>query len=113
MNSFDGIFRRIASLACVGLVSACGQQGTEPPVFQDYNLRVTHPAPYATYVAVARGATGARLPKLQELSSRAFNRYLLAEIGCSVDPYIDTHVVGDPTAPAGYMVPISCLPLGS
>lgn len=113
MDRSGGILRWLAALACAGLTPACGSPPVEPAAFRSYDLQVTHPAPYATYVAVAPGATGARLPRLRELNSRAFNRYLMARIGCSVDPHVDTHVVGDPRVPAGYMVPISCLPRGS
>ncbi|MEM6577455.1 MAG: hypothetical protein AAF678_03110 [Pseudomonadota bacterium] len=109
----SGIFlRSMVGLALAGLASACGQQAVDQAAFRGYDLQVTHPAPYSTYVAVAPGTRGARLPRLRELNSRAFNRYLMAEIGCSVDPHIDTHVVGDPRVPAGYMVPISCVPRG-
>ena len=109
MRSLGIMIRSVLPLALAGLLTACGQPAPQT-AFRSYDLQLRHPAPYATYVAVAPGTTGARLPRLRELNSRAFNRYLMAEIGCSVDPHIDTHVVGDPRVPAGYMVPISCLP---
>lgn len=96
------------SLVFAALLSACAR-APDTPTFRSFDLDVAHPSPYATFVAVSPGASGAKLPGLNQLKSRDFNRYLVALIGCSVDPYGETHVIGDRRIPAGYMVPIVCL----
>lgn len=101
-------FRTIVAAMLLGIVSACGQS-EDTPTFRSYDLNVSHPSPYATFIAVSPGARGERLPGLRQLNSRDFNRYLRDLIGCTVDPERKTHVIGDTRVPAGYMVPIRCM----
>ncbi|WP_223421762.1 hypothetical protein [Tateyamaria pelophila] len=102
---------RIASAlvvsACVSL-SACSQPDSKPK-FRSFDLDVSHPSPYATFLAVAPGANGARLPRMRQLNSKDFNTYLRDLTGCAVDQTRETHVIGHKKAPAGYMVPIICV----
>jgi len=58
-------------------LTACAQPETEP-TFRSFDLEVVHPSPYATFLAVAQGAQGERLPRLRQLKSKDFNRYLRA-----------------------------------
>ncbi|MEM9498412.1 MAG: hypothetical protein AAGA28_10860 [Pseudomonadota bacterium] len=106
---------RLSLLSFLGAASlaACGPGvGADPAAqrFRSYDLKITHPAPYATFVAISPGAPGAPMPKLRHLGSRDFSRYLMARTGCTVDPHHAAEVIGDPRVPAGYMVPVRCMP---
>ncbi len=96
-----------AVLACLS-VAACSQPEPEP-TFRSFDLKVSHPSPYATFVSVSPGARGEKLPRVRQLNSKAFNEYLRDLIGCSVDQGRHTHIIGHKKAPAGYMIPITCV----
>ena len=95
-------------LSALAAVSACSQPDRAPS-FRSFDLEVSHPSPYATFMSVAPGAQGARLPRVRQLNSRDFNTYLRDLTGCSVDQARPTHIIGHKKAPAGYMVPIICV----
>lgn len=102
---------RTASIFAVLLgfgVSGCAQPDAEP-TFRSYDLEVTHPSPYATFVAVTPGSRDVRLPRERHLNSKAFHAYLRDMTGCGVDRGREMHVIGHKKAPAGYMVPIICM----
>lgn len=90
------------------MLSGCGQRSNEPK-FRSYDLEVTHTSKFSTFVAVSPGARGEKLPRLRELETRDFNRYLRDLIGCTVAAEHETFVVGNAKDPAGYMVPIRCV----
>lgn len=102
---------KLKSIVCLLVlihVCACAQPNDEP-AFRSFDLNVSHPSPYATFIAVSPGARGERLPGMRQLNSRDFNRFLRGLIGCTVDPDRKTHVIGDARVPAGYMIPIRCV----
>lgn len=104
------MFRR-ASVIAVFLslaLSGCSAPEAEP-TFRSFDLDVTHPSPYATFVAVSPGVQGARMPRERQLKSKAFNAYLRDMTGCAIDQGRQMHVIGHKKAPAGYMVPILCV----
>lgn len=102
---------RIVGLVCCfsfHFLSGCAKESGSPQ-FRAYDLNVSHPSTYSTFVAVSPGARGEKLPKLKELRSREFNTYLRDLIGCTVRADGEVFSVGNIRDPAGYMVPIACL----
>ena len=88
-------------------VTACGSASDEPR-FRSYDLKLTHPSPYSTYMSVSPGARGADLPRLRHIGSRGFSEYMRDSTGCVVDTSRPASVMGHKRMPAGYMVPIMC-----
>lgn len=96
-------------LFIIALVAAgCTRRDGEPQ-FRSYDLELTHPAPYATYIQVAPGFKSAELPRLGELDSVEFSEYLRESIGCVYDDTRDIFPLGSKRVPAGYIIPIRCL----
>ncbi|MEM9911757.1 MAG: hypothetical protein AAF922_13330, partial [Pseudomonadota bacterium] len=62
MTHAGNLIRSSATLVALVTLSACAQP-VDQANFRSYDLSVTHPAPYSTYVAIAPGTTGARLPR--------------------------------------------------
>lgn len=101
------LYRTCVFLAlCVA--AGCAGQDAEPQ-FRSYDLKLTHPTRYATYITVAPGTRDARMPRFRELDSRAFSRYLRESIGCVYDTRRDIFPLGSKRVPAGYVVPITCI----
>ncbi len=101
-------FASVSGILFSLLLSACGKS-SDTPTFRSYDLKVFHPSQYSTFVAVSPGARGEKLPKLGDLESRDFNRFLRELIGCTVAADQETFVVGNAKDPAGYMVPVRCV----
>ena len=97
----------IGLLALVA-VTGCAQPEAEP-TFRSFDLEVSHPSPHSTFVAVTPGGRGAQLPRVRQLNSKDFNTYLRDLTGCAVDQGRHTYILGHKKAPAGYMVPITCM----
>ncbi|MEP2030217.1 MAG: hypothetical protein ABJI96_16080 [Paracoccaceae bacterium] len=90
------------------MVSACASdQGTSQ--FRSFDLKLVHPSPYSTYIGVGTGSQDAKMPRLRQLDSKEFNRYLRENTGCVYDQEREIHPYGGRREPAGYMVPIVCL----
>ena len=90
------------------VVSACAS-GEGQPQFRSFDLELVHTSPYSTYIGVAAGSQGAKLPRLRQLDSREFSKFLRDKIGCVYDHAREIHALGSDRVPAGYMVPIVCL----
>lgn len=101
------------SIICLSTVAFSGcSQDPSAPQFRSYDLTLTHPAPYATYVEVSPGERGADLPRLRELDSVAFSQYLRESTGCVYDSNRSIFPLGSKRVPAGYIVPIRCVSSG-
>lgn len=103
------MFRHVALLLLVPMFATGCAQETDVPQFRSYDLTLTHPAPYATYIQVSPGARGEDLPRFRELDSRAFSEYLRDSIGCVYDGNREIVTLGSKRVPAGYVVPITCV----
>lgn len=101
-------FTLAIGFSVVATLSACSQPEPEP-TFRSFDLQVTHPSPHATFVSVAPGARGEKLPRVRQMNSKDFNIYLRELTGCAVDQGRHTYIIGHKKAPAGYMVPIICV----
>jgi len=89
------------------VVAACGA-GPDSAALRSYDLQITHPAPNATFLRIAPGASATRLPKLSQIESPHFSQYLRQRTGCVVNPSYPVTVLGDERMPAAYMVSILC-----
>ncbi|MFK7938351.1 MAG: hypothetical protein AB8B82_03160 [Roseovarius sp.] len=85
---------------CMGVPSSPGARG--------FDLTLSHPAPFATYIQVSPGASGAALPSAREIASPQFSLYLHRVTGCARDTQRPAEPMGGRAAPAGYMVPVVC-----
>lgn len=92
----------------LGTVMGCADQNSAPQ-FRSYQLHVFHPSPHSTFIGVAPRGQGEALPRLEELNSRDFNKYLRDLIGCTVQADAESFPIGNERDPSGYMVPISCM----
>ena len=95
-------------LAALIIASGCGQK-SEAPQFRSFDLKLTHPAPYSTYIQVSPGSRDAALPRFSQLDNKSFSEYLRESIGCVYDDNRSVHTLGSKRAPAGYMVPVRCV----
>jgi len=101
---------RSATYACAIALLACGcAEQSQSPQFRSYDLTLTHPAPYSTYIQVSPGTRAADLPRFREMDSVAFSKYLRESIGCVYDDTRGIHPIGSKKTPAGYIVPIRCI----
>ncbi len=89
------------------VVAACSE-APEEPSFRSYDLTLSHPSPYASYLSVSPGSRGAGLPRMRQIKSRNFSEYLRSSTGCVVDMSRSTMAMGHKRMPAGYMVPVVC-----
>lgn len=95
------------SLLIAMIVAGCAQESSEPQ-FRSFDLNLTHPSPYSTYIEVSPGDRAADLPRLRALDSRGFSEYLRESVGCVYDDSRDIFPLGSKRIPAGYIVPIRC-----
>ncbi len=103
-------YAKIFFSSAVFIVGACsGAPDVSRSTTTTYQLQLSHPAPYATYIQVLPESTGAPLPTPEQITSPDFSVYLRRMTGCVRDTRRPTEALGSPQVPSGYMVPISCL----
>lgn len=100
-------FAKILVSLSVVVLSGCAG-GPRGEVGGGFDLSLTHPAPYATYLQVAPGSPYASLPDMAQMTSPAFSKYLRARTGCVRDTSRPTEALGGRAVPAAYMVPVVC-----
>lgn len=98
---------KLAVSVSVFVLGGCAGAPTSP-VTRGYDLELTHPAPYATFIQVSPGHSGAPLPRMKEIASPQFSLYLRRQTGCVRDTARPPEALGSKTVPAAYMVPVMC-----
>jgi hypothetical protein len=100
-------FAKLLFSSSVLILGGCmGAPGNK--VTRGYDLELTHPAPYATFIQVSPGHVGAPLPRVEEIKSPQFSLYLRRQIGCVRDTARPPEPLGGKRVPAAYMVPVVC-----
>ncbi|MDW4498590.1 hypothetical protein R5H30_11400 [Sulfitobacter sp. D35] len=101
--------RRAGFLLLLLTLAACGRPSpVEAPQYRNFDLRISHPSPYSTFLLVEPAHRGADLPGPGLVNNRRFAIYLREATGCGIDMARDTVALGNKRVPAGYMIPVVC-----
>ena len=100
---------RFVALAALSTLAACAtREIVEVPEFRSFDLRISHPSRYSTFLLVEPAFRGADLPRPGLVNNRGFALYLRDATGCAIDGVRDTVVLGNMQVPAGYLIPVVC-----
>ena len=97
----------VVTASLVLVLAGCGA-GRGHGKFKKLDLAVHHPSQYSNYMLIMPGSSQGRLPTLNDIHGAKFSRYLQSQTGCVRDALRSTTTLGDPDAPAGYVLPIAC-----
>lgn len=104
---FQMSFVRLIIFLAILVLSACAKT-PDTPQFRAFDLELTHPSAYSTYILVTPGLGAADLPSLRQVNSLTFSKYLRESTGCVADTSHSATAIGSKRIPAGYMIPIVC-----